>query len=696
VIVAFEGTDRYRIVGELGRGAFGCVYEAHDVEKNRRVALKVLEQIRPDSVYRFKQEFRSLSGIRHRNLVSLYDLETHEDFWLISMELVRGRPFLELADAARTRTMTGTLARRAREGISLGDSRRPATQSFYEIRILFQQLLDGIAALHDAGRLHRDIKPSNILVTEVGRVVLLDFGLVYEPAPGNEEEASEFVGTPGYMSPELVMSEAATAASDWYSYGVLLFQSLTGRLPFRGDDVMQVLMQQTTSEPPRPSTLQPGIPEDLDELCHRLLARNPSERPSADEIRTRLGGDALTYWSPSNRTTHAPGTSRFVGRTRELETLLALESRSREKPLLVFLRGTSGAGKTMLLNRFFDLRRSRGNAVLILSRCYPNDFIGFNAIDGVIDSLARHLEKLPFSEQSRIVPDEVAFLSRLFPVLDRVDAIAARTRLLEEKTGLTRRAAAALREMLRMIAQTSPVIIGIDNAHWGDLDSAEMLVEVLSADDAPPILMILTYTEEDAGTSLFLQRLRAGGVETSEIEVGPMPDGDVTSVVREILGGDESAAMHAILRESGGNPFLATEYARGIRDGLAGSESLALRHVLDGRLATLPEASRRVIEVLAVAGQPLTIDVVAEIADLDAVEVEVFVPLRELRFIRSRFTGYIEEIELYHDFVRRATLETMELTTRRRLHFVIADVLARHQIADLETIEQHRAASGVI
>lgn len=114
------------------------------------------------------------------------------------------------------------------------------------------------------------------------------------------------------------------------------------------------------------------------------------------------------------------------------------------------------------------------------------------------------------------------------------------------------------------------------------------------------------------------------------------------------------------------------------------------------RLSALPDASRRVIEVLAVASQPLTTDVVAEIVELDGADAEIFVPLRELLFIRSRFTGYIEEPETYHKFVRRAMLEALDPATRRLLHRQIADVLGTRRIADPATIAVHRAASRAV
>ena len=156
------------------------------------------------------------------------------------------------------------------------------------LRQMLTQLTEGVLALHESGKLHRDIKPSNVLVTRDGRLVLLDFGLVTEIAPALTHTL-DAVGTPAYMSPEQIAGLPLTRASDWYNVGAMLYQALTGQLPFVGS-VLDVMQRKQESEPPPPREVSPGVPHDLDILCEGLLRRDPSQRPSGLDVLRALKG----------------------------------------------------------------------------------------------------------------------------------------------------------------------------------------------------------------------------------------------------------------------------------------------------------------------------------------------------------------------------------------------------------------------
>src|SRR5262245_3902669 len=190
----------------------------------------------------------------------------------------------------------------------------PAGDEESRLRHALRQLAQAVHALHQADKLHRDLKPSNVLVTPTGRVVVLDFGLSAElPSSGIYHSSQHhLVGTVAYMSPEQAECQAVTAASDWYSVGVMLFQALTGELPFEGSPV-DVLIDKQQREPRPPAAVVAGVPEDLNALCMELLRRDPGQRPSGAEVVRRLG-------SPAPAAPARPARP-FVGRERHLAEL---------------------------------------------------------------------------------------------------------------------------------------------------------------------------------------------------------------------------------------------------------------------------------------------------------------------------------------------------------------------------------------
>ena len=220
-MMAAPKSDRYRIVSFLGRGATSLVYRAQDLEKNMTVALKTIRFQEQDEIYRIKQEFRFFRDFYHQNLVLFYDLHVEDRSCFFTMEFVEGVDFV--AHAAEDPL-------RMREG--------------------FAQLVEAIAAVHDTGRLHRDLKPGNMIVEPSGRVVLLDFGLAYEAQGSIRGETQWLGGTPAYMAPEQTRGEAATRASDLYGMGVILYETLTGRLPYR--ETAAVHRHEAQKTPPRP------------------------------------------------------------------------------------------------------------------------------------------------------------------------------------------------------------------------------------------------------------------------------------------------------------------------------------------------------------------------------------------------------------------------------------------------------------
>ena len=288
----------YQILSELGRGGMGIVYQAYDRKRQEMVALKTLHRMEPSAVYRLKQEFRALADVRHPNLVGLYEMISTAQQCVIAMELIDGDHFL-----AWIRSGAGAASHQAVESVeftqlNLSCEDAPITREsgatfthlspiqYDRLRAAFLQLAQGISALHSLGKLHRDIKPSNVMVTREGRVVLLDFGLAAELNWEGVHQSTEqhVTGTVAYMAPEQAASREQSAASDWYSVGVMLYEALTGQLPFTGSPI-QVIIDKQQREPSVPADAVPGIPMDLNNLCVALLRKSP-EAPFRRHLRS--------------------------------------------------------------------------------------------------------------------------------------------------------------------------------------------------------------------------------------------------------------------------------------------------------------------------------------------------------------------------------------------------------------------------
>jgi serine/threonine protein kinase len=506
----FTGTERFVIVRRIGAGGMGVVYEAHDRERDARVALKTLHRLDAEALYRLKQEFRALTDISHPNLIQLYELFSVRGQWFFTMELVRGVSFLEHVRTdprlSAAETPVAALTEPAPDSTTLllaeqptpllgdgdpggaGHAAQPLTapEEFDRLRTALAQLAEGVCALHAAGKLHRDIKPSNVLVTPTGRVVLLDFGLVAELRsqlldPGGP---AEIAGTVAYMAPEQAAGRPLSPASDWYSVGVVLFKALTGRRLFGGDSAHLLLWNKQHTEAPPVDRWAPNVPQDLKSLCADLLRRRPEDRPLGAEVLCRLCGARVPPAPPPSAPGRSPGAgSPFVGRESHLAALHDAYRAARQGgTVVVFIHGRSGAGKSLLVQRFLEDLVGGQEVVVLAGRCYERESVPYKALDSVVDDLSRYLWRLPREEAEALLPRDTPALARLFPVLRRAEAVAA---VLTEGPDIPdphevrRRAFGALRELLGRLAGGRPLVLAIDDLQWGDSDSAALLVDIL-------------------------------------------------------------------------------------------------------------------------------------------------------------------------------------------------------------------------
>jgi eukaryotic-like serine/threonine-protein kinase len=248
---------RYAVTTRIAHGGMATVYRATDTRLDREVALKVMhvELARDeDFVRRFIGEAKSVARLSHQNVVAVYDQGADGLFLYLAMEYIHGRTLRQLlrergwfSPAAALDIMTG--------------------------------VLDGLAAAHASGIVHRDVKPENVLLTADGRVKVADFGLARAQAAAAQTRAGLLIGTVAYVPPEQVSGEITGPRGDVYSAGVMLFELLTGRQPFRGDTPLSVAYQHVNQDVPAPSSIMPGIPAAVDQLVLAATSRDPARRP---------------------------------------------------------------------------------------------------------------------------------------------------------------------------------------------------------------------------------------------------------------------------------------------------------------------------------------------------------------------------------------------------------------------------------
>jgi hypothetical protein len=654
----------------------GVVYEAEDGELGLRVALKLLPGLQPDLLRRFKKEFRAAANIRHPNVVRFGDLFSDGERWFFTMELVQGVDLFSHVRGLAGDSNVSTLVPpdpdsetvRAPKQVVL--PRRPAHKGSLDqprVRERFSQLAQGLAAIHAAGQIHRDIKPSNVLVTREGRVVILDFGLATE---GEVRTTFIGAGTPAYMAPEQSSADPVTPAADWYSFGVMLFEALTGVLPFEGQ-AYEILYRKQHENAVPVRQLVPEVAPDLAELCEILLTRAPDKRPDSCAILQALGAPTAPAWGLNQG---RAGATPLFGRSGPLATLRsAFSDVVGGTRVAVLVSGEPGIGKTELCRQFLEALAAERAGTVVASRCYEREFLPFKALDGVIDQLARQMGQLAPDERGVLVPGIAPLLRHLFPALEQIPeaTIAGAVEIPSDPHELRSRLLDGLRELLAVITGASPLVIFVDDLQWADADSLAMFSALLADSRLPRMLFLGTHRGgSGVGTDWLDPAIRQIQVEL------PRLDREATLALLQSVfsvAHQSTPELEPLAETTQGNALFIKELARYVLAHDLKTSRLQLGDLLRDRVERAGATARIVLDLVATVGAPVPEVVVQAASDL---EPEIFgrtvAELLRERLVHASGALGRERIELCHEQLRVWLWDGLDQPKRR----VLAERLA--------------------
>jgi eukaryotic-like serine/threonine-protein kinase len=727
----FEENERFSIIREIGKGAFGSVFLVQDHQENREVAAKVLHNRSPTALALFKQEFRSLSDVIARNLIQFYELFSDGNAWFFTMEYIEGQEFLsyvihgpqkdskasaEIPFAVDSPTIVmipGKAAELDGPAVRMSDSQSsglvdPAKQvvepeQLERLRSTLEQLIDGVAFLHKAGMLHRDLKPSNVMVCPDGRVVLLDFGLAADlkgQAQPQSDEPMSGSGTPVYMSPEQAGGDELNEASDWYSVGVMLYQALAARPPFSGR-IFQLIYAKQYKDPKQLTDFAPDAPVDLVEFCHSLLLRDPQARPSGPMICEQFGANRPESFTAGERLTRQ---DLLIGRDPYLHQMTVLyELVKAGEGQLLFVHGPSGIGKSHLIDHFLQKIQVDDAPLILRGRCFQQESMPFKAWDQPTDFLCRYLLDLPKDERERLLPKDLLVLVRLFAVFDQLpemEVLRGTSIGIVDPKEIRRRAFKAMRELLLLLSRKKTMVIYLEDIHWSDLDSQLLIEEIQRAPGSPAILLICSYRTEDALDSSVLKRALESP-QFEQLEIQGLSSNAIAELAKAILGdnGLSNEEISNLARETGGSPYFITELLEHTLRKLDFSEddqSLNIDDMIRSRARKLGGSTRDLLEILAVAGTPIPKLVVQKALELGAIDPKDLGILRAGSFIRFLERDAGVDLASYHDRIRESILAGLENGKRCQWHNRLAQTFDSLSPVDYGLVAHHLKEAGEI
>jgi len=672
---------RYEVRAFLGEGGRKEVYLAQDTRLEREVAVAViktdgLDELGRGRILREAQTMARLGG--HANIVTVFDFGEDDGRPYIVSEYMAGGSLDDLIDQVPQRQLP------IRDVLTYGVAAAQA-----------------LAHAHDV--IHRDLKPANLMVSADGTAQLGDFGLAFAADEARMTREGTLLGTVAYMPPEQATGRDATALSDLYALGAVLYELVTGRPPFLGDDMVAVVSQHVNAAPVAPSWHNAVCPRTLEELILHLLAKAPEDRPAsaADVVRAlqRIEPDA----APAPDTDVANPLDRlargvFVGRESEIRQVrAAVDDMIGGRGGTVLLVGEPGIGKTQTALELETYARLRG-AQSLWGRSHEAD--GAPPYWPWIQALRTYVASVEPADLRRQLgtgaSDVAGIVSEIRQALPDLAASgslstddAAQFRLFDSTASFLRNAAA-----------DQPLVVFLDDLHWADRPTLRLLTHVALEIERSPVLLVATYRDVEVGRQhpleeVLAQLSRAPRVRTLDLK--GLSSGEIASLLQESSGvAADAQTVDAIARETNGNPFFVTEIVSLLaQEGKLGTRDIpippSVRSVVGRRLSVLSDECNVLLRTAAVIGREFTSALLCRLRDIEPVQaLELLDEAEAARLIEP--TKRPGEYRFVHALIRE-TLEAELPTARRvRAHGEIAEALeAQYGTRNDQNAAEHAA-----
>ena len=656
IAVELEDHPRFKNINLVGYGGMGVVYSAIDSDTQEKVSLKSLAD-NSLSTEVLKSEFRVLSNLRHPNLVAFKELHVHKGRPFFTMEYVDGDSFDTYFTEVRTR--------------SCGNW---TTESIRDVCEKFSQLAAGLIFLHESNFVHRDVKPSNVLVTPSGRVVLLDFGLA---GFFHTRKALTVGGTLSYMPPEQASGNHIRPVSDWFSFGVMLFEVLFGRRPFDGNNC-EVLIAKLFKDIEIPNDLRQGIPQNLLDLVVSLLSISPEQRPQSivtlGVLRECAGGSKQRSSQKDDR--KMP----FLGRQESLESLKNSLAMLQSKPetYVCLVEGESGVGKTRLISEFTELCQADDQILILKGQCYEQERIPYKAIDILMSKLATECKKEKLFENSGNADIDLGPLKKVFPCFQKVPSVTNADLNSDDDRSA---AITELRNILSILSHRRQLVLFIDDVQWADPDSGALLSEVIAG---IPILLICAHRCMQNANSFVSQIMNACQAPVQKVFVRPLENLHAEQLLQQMFPRIDQQSLESTLKAAKGIPLMLSAIGRraAFTDGRLAEVSAQDNKPTGSSIINwendLEPDARRLLQIICTASDPMQQGVAMKVWGERQHFDEILSTLFYKQYIRLVSLGSGVALAPFHDIVRQGVSHRMKLSDRRFLHNSIAETLESH------------------